>query len=365
MNINIKLTRSENASYHNTSVGTIITMDIEEYLRGVVPSEVYPSWHAEALKAQAVAARTYGIYHCAGKRTIDDTTAYQSYHTSKIDSRTDAAIAATSGEVLTYNSKIIDAVFSESNGGTCVSAAQQWGSSIPYLIAKADSWTKASGQPKSGHGVGLSQYGAEYAAASQNKTYQEILGFYYPGTILKSNYNGSSGGSTDPNPVGDWGTGKVTGGKLYCRKQPQAGYEYWGRFDDNEVIPIRKIVNTSEWYETYWDGNKAQVGYVMSQYISNESFSGGGSSSGYATWQDKYGDNTFVNSNSYSGNVFRFQSDLNKWLEANGHNTIAPDGKWGSNSSAATKIFQQAFSDLDADGKAGPKTKEKLFNLYG
>ena len=78
MNINIKLTRSENASYHNTSVGTIITMDIEEYLRGVVPSEVYPSWHAEALKAQAVAARTYGIYHGAGKRTIDDTTAYQS-----------------------------------------------------------------------------------------------------------------------------------------------------------------------------------------------------------------------------------------------------------------------------------------------
>lgn len=182
---------------------------------------------------------------------------------------------------------------------------------------------------------------------------------------MKSNYNGSSGGSTNPNPVGDWGTGKVTGGKLYCRKQPQAGYEYWGRFDDNEVIPIRKIANTSEWYETYWDGNKAQVGYVMSQYISNESFSGGGSSSGYATWQDKYGDNTFVNSNSYSGNVFRFQSDLNKWLEANGHNTIAPDGKWGSNSSAATKIFQQAFSDLDDDGKAGPKTKEKLFNLYG
>lgn len=71
MNINIKLTRSENASYHNTSVGTIITMDIEEYLRGVVPSEVYPSWHAEALKAQAVAARTYGIYHGAGKRTIE------------------------------------------------------------------------------------------------------------------------------------------------------------------------------------------------------------------------------------------------------------------------------------------------------
>ena len=177
MNINIKLTRSENASYHNTSVGTIITMDIEEYLRGVVPSEVYPSWHAEALKAQAVAARTYGIYHGAGKRTIDDTTAYQSYHTSKIDSRTDAAIAATSGEVLTYNSKIIDAVFSESNGGTCVSAAQQWGSSIPYLIAKADSWTKASGQPKAGMALDLASMGQNMPQRLKTKPIRKFLGF--------------------------------------------------------------------------------------------------------------------------------------------------------------------------------------------
>lgn len=131
MNINIELTRSENANYHNVQVGTVITMDIEEYLRGVVPSEVYSTWHVEALKAQAVAARTYGIFHGAGTRTINDTTEYQSYHTSKINSRTDSAITATSGKVLTYNNNIIDAVFSKSNGGTCVSAAQHWGNSVP------------------------------------------------------------------------------------------------------------------------------------------------------------------------------------------------------------------------------------------
>jgi len=72
-----------------------------------------------------------------------------------------------------------------------------------------------------------------------------------------------------------------------------------------------------------------------------------------------------VNSNSYSGNVYRFQVDLNKWLTAHNHSNIAEDGKWGSKSSAATLIFQQAYSDLVNDGKAGPATKEKLFGIYG
>ena len=40
-------------------------------------------------------------------------------------------------------------------------------------------------------------------------------------------------------------------------------------------------------------------------------------------------------------------------------------GLWGSASAAATKVFQQAFSDLDADGLCGPATKAKLFSLYG
>lgn len=246
-------------------------------------------------KGDSVTAYEYGIFHGAGTRTINDTTEYQSYHTSKINSRTDSAITATSGKVLTYNNNIIDAVFSKSNGGTCVSAAQHWGNSVPYLIARADPWTQASGEPKDGHGVGLSQHGAEYAAAHLGKTYQEILEFYYPGTTLKSNYNGSSGGSTtNPTPTGSWGTGTVTGGKLYCRKQPIAGYDYWGRFDNGAVIPIRELSGNDTWYQTYWEGNQSKVGYVMSEFITNENFSGGGSSSGYDSWQDKYGDNTFV-----------------------------------------------------------------------
>lgn len=81
-------------------------------------------------------------------------------------------------------------------------------------------------------------------------------------------------------PRDTWGTGQVTGGKLYCRKQPVAGYEAWGRFDNNAIIPIKAYDST--WYETYWNGNTANVGYVMKQYITNENWngSGGGSTSG-------------------------------------------------------------------------------------
>ena len=103
-------------------------------------------------------------------------------------------------------------------------------------------------------------------------------------------------------------------------------------------------------------------GWVRSDFITLDE---GGGSSGYATWQEKYGDNTFVTSNTYSGNVYRFQVDLNKWRAANGYVAIDADGLWGSASAAATKVFQQAFSDLDADGLCGPATKAKLFSLYG
>lgn len=79
-------------------------------------------------------------------------------------------------------------------------------------------------------------------------------------------------------PRDTWGTGQVTGGKLYCRKQPQAGAAYWGRFDNNAIIPIKAYDST--WYETYWNGNTANVGYVMKQYITNENWNGTGSGSG-------------------------------------------------------------------------------------
>ena len=73
------------------------------------------------------------------------------------------------------------------------------------------------------------------------------------------------------------GTGTVIGGgPLYCRKQPIAGYESWGQFQEGTTIQIYTC-STSGWYETRWPVGGSNVGYVMANYVST---SGGGSSGG-------------------------------------------------------------------------------------
>lgn len=357
MNIKIKLTRKENYNYFGVAANSVITIDIEEYLRGVVPSEMNASWNENALKAQAITSRSYALYQSS--KTINDTTSYQAYHVNKIDSRTDAVIAATAGKVLTYNNQVIDAVFSASNGGRCVSAKEQWGGNgFPYLVAKDDPWTAASGYAKNGHGVGMSQRGAWYAAGWFEKTYTEILAFYYPGTTLVDNYN-TGGSSSQNNLIGKTGTVVVNSAGLNVRNAP-GGSALSYKLYNGEQVTILEVGNADgyTWYRVKDSQNRTN-GWVRSDFISLNS------SSSYANWQAKYGNNTFVNSNSYSGNVYRFQVDLNKWLRANNKSTIVEDGKWGNASSTATLTFQKAYSELTNDGKAGPATKAKLFSLYG
>lgn len=178
MNIRVKITRDGS--------NLIKTMELEEYLRCVVPSEMPASWHAEALKAQAVAARTYAMRRIQTREKelfdVDDTTAFQAYHIGNESSSTDKAIKDTANQYLTYNGKVIDAVFSSSNGGRTYSAEERWGGKVDYLISQEDPYNK---KEKNGHGVGLSQYGAENRAKA-GFTYDQILYFYYPKTILEN-----------------------------------------------------------------------------------------------------------------------------------------------------------------------------------
>lgn len=75
--------------------------------------------------------------------------------------------------------------YSASNGGRTTSSEERWGGYRPYLIAQNDPWDyAATGGKKTGHGVGMSQAGASYAAGALGKDYREILAFYYPGTAL-------------------------------------------------------------------------------------------------------------------------------------------------------------------------------------
>ena len=117
----------------------INTVYLEDYLKGVVPFEMMASWNKEALKSQAVAARSYAIGYLS--RVIDDTINYQVYGGYAWHPNTDAAVNETYGEVLRQNGRLVSTVFSASNGGRTESNANAWGSTaLSYLSIKTDTF---------------------------------------------------------------------------------------------------------------------------------------------------------------------------------------------------------------------------------
>lgn len=119
-------------------------LPLEEYLLGVVPREMPADWPLEALKAQAVAARTYAMYHIAtggyGEYDVRNTTDSQVYGGySAEDPRSTAAVQATAGEVAVYGGALINAYFFSSSGGCTEANENVWsGSALPYLRAVPD-----------------------------------------------------------------------------------------------------------------------------------------------------------------------------------------------------------------------------------
>lgn len=169
--------------YNRDGALTIINhVDIEDYLRGVVPSEMPSSWCYEAHKAQAIAARSYALANL-GKRAghgydLKDTPEDQAYGGASAESsRTNDAVAETKGIVLIYDLKIIPAYYSASAGGQTASCAAVWTKNLPYLqsVPSFDENIK-----KNGHGVGMSQHGANNLAKKGYNSYQ-ILQYFYKG----------------------------------------------------------------------------------------------------------------------------------------------------------------------------------------
>lgn len=252
---------------------------LEEYVIGVVASEMPAEFEVEALKAQALAARTYITKRLMNNQTlgapegsvVQDTQDHQVYknrdelkaawgdeYESKLQKIT-AAVAATQGKILTYQDQPIDASFFSTSNGYTENSEAYWTEAIPYLKSVKSSWDKNS--PKFydkkvitikdfestlgvkldtssgtvgkiteltpgkrvakvdingkqftgrqireelglrssdftweikgdsvvietkgfGHGVGMSQYGANFMA-EDGKTYEEIIAHYYNGT---------------------------------------------------------------------------------------------------------------------------------------------------------------------------------------
>ncbi|MCY7509901.1 SpoIID/LytB domain-containing protein [Bacillus safensis] len=115
---------------------TLENIPFEDYLKGVVPNEMPASWNVEALKAQAVAARTYSVKSIG--KVVPDTTAFQVYGGYNWYTNSTKAVDATKGKVLKYNNQLISATYYSSNGGYTEASEEVWGSALPYLVAKKD-----------------------------------------------------------------------------------------------------------------------------------------------------------------------------------------------------------------------------------
>ena len=114
---------------------------LETYLASVVGSEMPASWPIEALRAQAVAARTYALKARKPSAPFDvqATTASQMYKGVEAETpSTRAAVEGTRGLVLTYHDALIDAVFHSSSGGSTESSGNLWQKQLPYLVSVPD-----------------------------------------------------------------------------------------------------------------------------------------------------------------------------------------------------------------------------------
>lgn len=169
----------------NDGLGLTVMNDLpmEKYLQGVVPSEMPPSWEHEAHKAQAIAARSYAIANL-GKRgkygyDLKDTPEDQAYGGASAETtQTNDAVTETANIVLICQGKIVPAYYSASAGGKTNTGGQVWSRDLPFLksVPSFDEGIK-----KNGHGVGMSQYGANNLAKRGYNAYQ-ILKYFYANT---------------------------------------------------------------------------------------------------------------------------------------------------------------------------------------
>ena len=118
-------------------------VDLEQYLYSVLGAEMSATFPVEALKAQAVAARTYALYRSQSTRQklfdVDSTQTSQAYHgiASEADA-TQSAVNATSGQIVTYDGKPILAAFHAASGGHTENVEDIWSGRVPYLRGVPD-----------------------------------------------------------------------------------------------------------------------------------------------------------------------------------------------------------------------------------
>ncbi len=132
----------------SNSITVINYVELEDYVKGVLPYEIDPNWPDEALKAQAVCARSFAL--CTTKHKTEgydlcNTTNCQVYFgANKATPASNSAVDQTQGEYIFYNGNAVEGNFFSSDGGATEDAANVWGNEVGYLKGKIDPYEENS-----------------------------------------------------------------------------------------------------------------------------------------------------------------------------------------------------------------------------
>ena len=134
--------------------GSIIKLELEEYLIGVVAAEMPASFNIEALKAQSILARTYALKANSSGKKLTDTTSTQVYkdntqlkklwgnNYNTYYNKIKKAVSETEGLTVKYNGTYIEAIYHSTSNGWTENSVNVWGNSYPYLTSVESSYDK-------------------------------------------------------------------------------------------------------------------------------------------------------------------------------------------------------------------------------
>lgn len=202
------------------SLNIVNALALEQYVKGVMPNEVPPSWPTEELKAQAVAVRSIALTGDVGGNGFDlySDTRSQVYEglESEYD-RTNDAVAATRGQVVTYKGDVAQTLYSACSGGHTESAVNVFGSPVPYLVGVPDPYD---------YYCPLHKWTLDFSGPEISSR----LGAYLRGKLKRVviTKTGVSPRIVSAKLVGTGGTSTVTGSQLSVAL---GGYDTWMTFE--------------------------------------------------------------------------------------------------------------------------------------
>ena len=149
-------TTTKNMITVHRSNNKVVELELEEYVIGVVAAEMPASFNIEALKSQAILARTYALKSKKTGKKLTDTVSTQAYidinqmkskwgnDFNKYYNKIKEAVSATKSLCIKYNGTLIDAVYHSTSNGYTEDASFVWGHSVPYLKTVESSWDKSA-----------------------------------------------------------------------------------------------------------------------------------------------------------------------------------------------------------------------------